>query len=79
MELTEAGEHSFARRSGETDNQVLFLGAASDEATVLVEDVLQFIERREHLLVNIVGETLSLLPLATSDALSWSTFRSSGN
>ena len=55
VELTETGEHTVARGGSETDNQILFGGAASDEASVLVEDVLQFIEGREHLLVNIVG------------------------
>ena len=55
VELTETCEHTVAWGGSETDNQILLLGAASDEASVIVEDVLQFIEGREHLLVNIVG------------------------
>ena len=55
MKFAKASQYTVARSCRETDNQILLCRASCDKPSVLIEDILQLIERRIHLLMNIIG------------------------
>ena len=55
MKFAKTGQYPVAGSCRETDNQILLCRTFCDKPSVLIKNVLQFIERRIHLLMNIIG------------------------